>query len=126
MNKKMGVAFYNGRVVDVDLTSGAAIKTVKVKLGSEEIQLKAKHVIDAAGRRFIIGHKTDNVLFGAENLFGLNNGSAWVRVKNVDRTIFHSYYVLLCAKRVRDESHTSVNKYNLPKKITQLLLFFKT
>ena len=92
MNKKMGVTFYNGRVVDVDLTSGDTVKTVKVKLGHEEIEIKAKHVIDAAGRKFIIGQKTNNLVFGAENLFGLNNGSAWVRVKNVDRTIFHSGY----------------------------------
>ncbi len=92
MNKEMGIKFYNGRVADVDLTPGDAIKTVTVKLDGEHIELKAKHVIDAAGRRFIIGRKKDNLLFGPENLFGLNNGSAWVRVKNVDRTLFHSGY----------------------------------
>lgn len=89
MNKEMGVSFYNGRVIDVELTPGDALKTVKVKLGSESTDLKAKHVVDAAGRRFIIGRKTDNLLFGPENLCGVNTGSAWVRVKNVDRSIFH-------------------------------------
>jgi flavin-dependent dehydrogenase len=92
MDKKMGAVFYNGRVLDVDLTPKDAIKTVAIKVGTEEMELKAKHVIDAAGRKFIIGRKTDNVLFGPENLMGLDTGSAWMRVKNVDRTIFHSGY----------------------------------
>ncbi|MFM7278504.1 MAG: NAD(P)/FAD-dependent oxidoreductase [Microcystis aeruginosa] len=92
MDKAMGINFYNGQVVDVDLTPGDAIKTVKIKVGDERMELQAKHVIDAAGRKFIIGRKTDNLLFGSENLMGLNTGSAWVRVKNVDRTIFHSGY----------------------------------
>ncbi|TRU53162.1 MAG: tryptophan halogenase [Microcystis aeruginosa Ma_QC_Ca_00000000_S207] len=92
MDKAMGITFYNGQVVDVDLTPGDAIKTVKIKVGDERIDLQAKHVIDAAGQKFIIGRKTDNLLFGPENLMGLNTGSAWVRVKNVDRTIFHSGY----------------------------------
>ncbi|MEA5568505.1 NAD(P)/FAD-dependent oxidoreductase [Anabaena sp. UHCC 0399] len=92
MNQDMGAVFYNGRVVDVDLTPGDAINTVEIKVGGETMELKAKHVVDAAGLKFIIGRKTDNVLFGPENLLGLNNGSAWLRVKNVDRTIFHSGY----------------------------------
>ncbi|NEO02916.1 MAG: tryptophan halogenase, partial [Moorea sp. SIO3I7] len=92
MNKKMGADFYNGRVVDVDLAPGDELHTVKVKLNNESIELSAKHVVDAAGRKFIIGRKTDNVVFGADNLYGVNTGSAWVRVKNVDRSIFHSGY----------------------------------
>jgi flavin-dependent dehydrogenase len=92
MNQDMGAVFYNGRVVDVELTSGDAIKTVEIKVGGEKMELRAKHVIDAAGRKFIIGRKTDNLLFGPENLLGLNNGSTWLRVENVDRTIFHSGY----------------------------------
>jgi flavin-dependent dehydrogenase len=92
MNKGMGASFYNGRVVDVDLTPGDVLNTVKVKVGDEYLELKAKHVVDAAGRKFIIGRKTDNLIFDSEDLYGLNNGSAWVRVKNVDRTIFHSGY----------------------------------
>lgn len=92
MNKEMGISFYNGRVTDVDLTPADALNTVKVKLDDEYLELKARHVIDAAGRKFIIGRKTDNLIFGPENLFGVNNGSAWVRVRNVDRTIFHNGY----------------------------------
>lgn len=92
MNLDMGAIFYKGRVVDVDLTPGDTIKTVAIKVGSEKIKLKAKHVIDSAGRKFIIGRKTDNLLFDSENLLGLENGSAWLRVKNVDRTIFDSGY----------------------------------
>jgi flavin-dependent dehydrogenase len=92
MNKQMGASFYNGRVVDVDLNPGDALNTVKVKVDEGYLELKAKHVVDAAGRKFIIGRKTDNLIFDSEDLYGLNNGSAWVRVKNVDRTIFHSGY----------------------------------
>ncbi len=92
MNQEMGVHFYNGRVVDIDLTPGDKLHTVQVKLANESIELKAKHLVDAAGRRFLIGRKTDNVVFGAENLYGVNTGSAWVRVKNVDRSLFHSGY----------------------------------
>jgi flavin-dependent dehydrogenase len=90
MNKDMGAVFYNGRVMEMDLTPGDAIKTVQVKRGDEHITLKAKHVIDAAGRKFLIGRKTDNLCSGAENLLGLNNGSAWLRVKNIDRTTFQN------------------------------------
>ena len=89
MNKQMGATFYNGRVVDVELTPGDCSKTVKVKLDDQYLELQAKHIIDAAGRKFLIGRKTDNVLFGSEKLLGINNGSAWVRIKNVDRTLFH-------------------------------------
>jgi flavin-dependent dehydrogenase len=92
MNKKMGVTYYQGRVADVDLTSGDAIKTVKVKMGHNDIHLKAKHVIDAAGRKFIIGKKTDNVTFDPSDLFGVNTGSVWLRINNVDRTLFHDGY----------------------------------
>jgi flavin-dependent dehydrogenase len=92
MNKAMGGVFYNGRVVDVDLTPKDELKTVTVKVGDEHLTLKTKHVIDAAGRKFIIGKKTNNVLFGPDNLFGLDTGSVWVRVNNIDRTIFHDGY----------------------------------
>ena len=92
MNKEMGADFYNGRVVDVDLTSDDALNTVKVKLDGEYFQLQTKHVIDGAGRKFIVGRKKDNLIFGSENLHNLNNGSAWIRVKDVDQTIFHDGY----------------------------------
>ncbi|BAZ23672.1 hypothetical protein NIES4073_45610 [Kalymmatonema gypsitolerans NIES-4073] len=92
MNKEMGASFYKGHVVNVDLTSGDALKTVKIQLGDNNIELKAKHIIDSAGRKFIIGRKTDNLLFEPENLDGANTGSAWVRVKGVDRNIFHNGY----------------------------------
>ncbi len=92
MDKKMGVDFYNGSVTDVELTPKDAMSIIDVKLDGDHIQLKGKHVIDGAGRKFIIGRKTDNVLFGPENLMGLNNGSAWMRVRNVDRTKFHNGY----------------------------------
>lgn len=92
MNQDLGIIFYNGRVVDVDLIPGDEVNRVKVKLEGQEIELQAKHLIDAAGRRFIIGRKTDNLIFDPEKLFNLKTGSAWMRIKNVDRTIFHDGY----------------------------------
>lgn len=92
MNKDLGATFYNGRVIDVDLTPGDEVNRVKVKHEGEEIEFKAKHLVDAAGRRFIIGRKTDNLVFEPEKLFNLKTGSAWLRIKNVDRTIFHDGY----------------------------------
>ncbi|BAZ70622.1 hypothetical protein NIES4106_54170 (plasmid) [Fischerella sp. NIES-4106] len=89
MNKQMGAHFYNGRVVDVELTPGDEHNTVKVKLQDDYIHLKAKHLIDAAGRKFIIGRKTDNLLLNPEELpVHIKPSSGWVLVKNVDRTIF--------------------------------------
>lgn len=103
MNIEQGAHFYNGRVVDVDLTSGDELNEVSVRTKSGEIQtLNAKHVVDAAGRRFLIGKKTNNVVFGPENLYGLNNGAAWLRVKNVDRALFHNGY---------DPDNASVSHY---------------
>ncbi|MBD3886783.1 tryptophan 7-halogenase [Phormidium tenue FACHB-886] len=90
MNKDMGAVFYNGRVVEMDLTPNDTTKTVYVKRGDEQLTLTAKHVVDAAGRKFLIGRKTDNLLSDPKDLLGLNSGSAWLRVKNVDRTIFHN------------------------------------
>ena len=93
MTREMGVAFYNGRVKDVELTEGDTLNTVNVKqLNGECIELTAKHVVDAAGRKFLIGKKTDNVITEPENLYGLNTGSAWVRVKNIDRKLFDEGY----------------------------------
>jgi len=92
MNREMGADFYNGRVVDIDLTPNDQLHTVKVKLPNESIELQGKHLVDAAGRRFLIGKKTNNISFDSKDLYGVNTGSAWVRVQNVDRTIFHSGY----------------------------------
>lgn len=102
MNIEQGIHFINGRVVGVDLTEGDDLNTVKVRTQGEVQTLQSKHVIDAAGRRFLIGKKTDNLLFGPENLYGLNNGAAWVRVKNVDRALFHNGY---------DPNNASVSHY---------------
>ena len=92
MNIEQGAHFINGRVIDVDLTPGDKLNQVKVRTQHETLEIKAKHVVDAAGRKFIIGRKTDNLLFGPENLYGLNNGASWVRVKDVDRNLFHDGY----------------------------------
>jgi flavin-dependent dehydrogenase len=93
MNKEMGVAFYNGRVVDVTITPKDEPHQVKVKCNDGTyLELTAKHLIDTAGRQFLIGRRTDNIIFEPEELKGVKTGSAWVRVKNIDRNLFHNGY----------------------------------
>lgn len=61
-------------------------------MGEEKIVLKVKYVIDVVGCKFLFGKKIDNLLFGVENLFGVDNGLVWLRVKNIDCIIFYSGY----------------------------------
>ncbi|NEP19934.1 MAG: tryptophan halogenase, partial [Leptolyngbya sp. SIO4C1] len=92
MNQAMGADFHQGYVTQLDLQPGDAAKTVTVRTQSGPIKLQAKHVIDAAGRRFLIGQATDNIVTEPEALMGLSSGSAWLRVKQVDHQLFHSGY----------------------------------
>lgn len=108
MNREMGASFYNGRVVHVDLTPGDELNSVTVKIDSEQKVLTAHHVVDAAGQSFIIGKKKDNLITESENLYGLNSGSAWVRVNNVDRTIFDNGYH---PHRASSSSYYATNHY---------------
>ena len=88
MNVEMGVEFIHGKVTDFEIGSGDDLNraTVKTREGTKKFQ--AHHLIDAAGRKFLIGKKLDNLIFDKEELFGLDTGSAWLRVENVDRDIF--------------------------------------
>ena len=88
MNQEMGATFFNGRVTDFELTPKEDLHTVWVKVNDSKVELKAKHLVDAAGRRFLIGQKTDNLTFDPEELSGINTGSVWLRVKNTDPKIF--------------------------------------
>jgi flavin-dependent dehydrogenase len=103
MNLDMGAIFYDGRVVDVEIGSRNTPNLVRVKCNNGEyLELSAEHLVDAAGRKFIVGRKTDNVVFESEDLHGVNTGAAWVRIKNVDKNIFHSGY---------DPNGTTVSHY---------------
>jgi len=91
---EQGVEFFRGKVTDFELNEGEARHTVDVKAaeGEQMVTLSAEHLIDAAGRKFLIGRKTDNLVTESENLCDLRTGSAWLRVENVDRELFHSGY----------------------------------
>lgn len=103
MTCTMGAEFVQGKVSDVELPPGDAPNAVKVKTADGVIELTAKHVVDAAGRKFIIGKKKDNLIFDPEELYGLNNASAWTRIRGADRSRFHSGY--------DPEGPTFVSKY---------------
>ena len=89
MNTDMGVARVQARVKDIEITDGDAPNAVVAKShDGEELRLTCDHLIDTAGRSFITGRKFDNILPDPADKFGLNNGTAWVRVTGVDRDVF--------------------------------------
>ncbi|KYQ91737.1 hypothetical protein DLAC_07521 [Tieghemostelium lacteum] len=94
-----GAVYYHGRVKDIDLTKGDNVKTLSVQILSDtenfydqkvidNILIQTDYIVDASGRNFAIGSRTDNVLKDPKHLFGLQNASTWVRVKNVDKKLF--------------------------------------
>jgi flavin-dependent dehydrogenase len=84
-----GVIMLRGRARTIDLAEAGGKHHVRVKLADKaELDLEADHLIDAAGRAFLLGRKLDNIIKGPENLFGLDTVSSWVRVKGVDRNRF--------------------------------------
>jgi flavin-dependent dehydrogenase len=90
MNTEMGATRVQARVTDIEVTSGDGLNTVIGKTPEgEEVRLSCDHLIDCAGRSFITGRKFDNILAEPEDKFGLNNGTAWVRITGVDRELFH-------------------------------------
>lgn len=84
-----GVRMLHGRARDIELAEVGGQHEVRIKLKSRKtLTLTATHLVDAAGRAFLLGRKLDNVLKGPENLYGLDTVSSWVRVKGVDRSFF--------------------------------------
>ncbi|EGC36155.1 hypothetical protein DICPUDRAFT_47276 [Dictyostelium purpureum] len=94
-----GAVYYHGRVRNVDLTKGDEIKTLEVELLTEEEEFKDQkvieriilttdYIVDSSGRNFVVGSRTNNILKDPSHLFGLQNASTWVRVKNTDRRLF--------------------------------------
>ncbi|MEC4986301.1 MAG: tryptophan 7-halogenase [Oscillatoria sp. PMC 1068.18] len=92
MNQDMGVTFYNGRVTEFNLSPQDEMHQVNVKLAGEKVTLQAKHLVDAAGRRFLIGKKTGSLMIDEGKLKGINTGASWLRVKNVNTQILHKTY----------------------------------
>jgi flavin-dependent dehydrogenase len=88
MNKEMGVDFYNGHVIDIDLTPGDESHSVKVRTADETLTVTGLHLVDASGRRFLIGKRTNNLITEHEDIFRVANASSWVRVRNFDRNFF--------------------------------------
>jgi flavin-dependent dehydrogenase len=93
MNAAAGAQVLRERVADLELrTGGEPHRVVLQDAEGSRREILARHLVDAAGRKFLIGKRIDNVVRGPEHHFGLNNGASWVRVKGVDRSRFHSGY----------------------------------
>ncbi|KYQ91738.1 hypothetical protein DLAC_07522 [Tieghemostelium lacteum] len=94
-----GVKYYHGRVKDIDINSSGGAHSVDIQILSNEenfedhfeidrVTIQAEYIVDASGRNFAIGSRTDNLLKDPKDLYGLQNASTWVRVKNVDKKLF--------------------------------------
>lgn len=93
MNAELGADVLREKVVDFTLGSGGATHAVVLQDGAgARREIRARHLVDASGRKFLIGKRTDNVVRDPAAHFGLMNGSSWVRVKGVDRRRFHGGY----------------------------------
>ena len=99
---EMGVEFINGKVKDFSIGSSQEAHQVMVKTREGERNLTARHLVDAAGRKFLIGRKLDNVVTDVDDLVGLETGSAWLRVDNIDRDLF---------QKRREETNGSASHY---------------
>jgi flavin-dependent dehydrogenase len=90
MNAEAGVDVIQAKVSGFDIGADDAPNVVHIKQGDgTQRSLHCTHVIDAAGRAFLTGKKFDNILRRPTDRFGTHAGAAWVRVKNVDRNLFH-------------------------------------
>jgi flavin-dependent dehydrogenase len=84
-----GVQMLRGRARNIDLAEDGGTHSVRVRMADKtDLQLTSDHLVDAAGRSFLLGRKLDNIIKGPENLYGLDTVSSWVRVEGVDRSIF--------------------------------------
>jgi flavin-dependent dehydrogenase len=54
MNEAMGATVYTGSVVDVELTKGNNVNTVKIQVADQEITLTADHIIDSWGHSIFV------------------------------------------------------------------------
>ncbi|KYQ91208.1 hypothetical protein DLAC_08131 [Tieghemostelium lacteum] len=95
-----GAVYYHGRVKDVNLTPGDSIKSITIHILSDTDDfndqkvidtkvIQAGYIIDASGRNFVVGSRTNNVVKDPKEMFGLENASTWVRVKNTNRDVLN-------------------------------------
>ncbi|MEM9454122.1 MAG: tryptophan halogenase [Myxococcota bacterium] len=91
MNRELGVDVLRGVVKDVELRPAGAHR---VCVAGDELdgvtEIECDYLIDASGRRQILGKKFDNILRGPEHFGGLNSGASWIRVRKPDRSFFDS------------------------------------
>ncbi|KAK5579819.1 hypothetical protein RB653_009506 [Dictyostelium firmibasis] len=116
---KQGACYYHGRVRNVDNLDCSDMKSIDVELLSEvesgkdfklqqpieRITLTTDYIVDASGRNFTVGSRTDNILKDPKYLFGLDNASTWVRVKNTDPSLFDFHSQDATCSWVYDTNH---------------------
>ena len=99
---EMGVEFIEGKVVDTEINSKEELNSATVRTHEGIVEFQTHHLIDAAGRKFLLGKKLDNLITDPEKLAGLDTGSAWLRVDGVERELF---------EKERDPTNGSASHY---------------
>jgi len=56
----------------------------KTSSSSKKLTMYARQLVDGAGRKFLIGNMRNTMIKDTKDLYGVNNASVWVRVKNED------------------------------------------
>ena len=93
MNAEMGVKIFEGTVTDFDVSDGDDNNAVHIEeTNGTKRTLTCTHVVDAAGRAFLTGRKFKNILRRPQDRYGIKSGTAWVRVKGVNRDLFHDEF----------------------------------
>lgn len=77
MNERDGVRLFEGwRVRDIELSEAGAPHAVSVQRGEEQLELRARWVVDASGRRALLRRR-----FGLKRPNGHLASAAWFRVR---------------------------------------------
>ena len=90
MNRAAGITLFEAKVTDFEVAEGDAPNQVHIEAGDDvKSTLTCRYLIDAAGRAFLTGRKFKNISHKPRDKAGIKNGAAWVRVRGVDRSLFH-------------------------------------
>jgi len=88
MNQAAGVVWIQGNATALELRESTAPNGVVVTTPDGDQSLTCDHLVDAAGRAFLTGRATDNIVMDPAAMHGLKNCAAWLRVSGVDRERF--------------------------------------
>jgi len=92
MVRHQGAHYFAGELDDLAIVPGGELHRASVRIEGRHVELRARHLIDAAGRDFLTASRTDNLRREPEHIAGSDTGTAWLRVRGVDRALFAEGY----------------------------------